>query len=150
MRVFVDTNVLFDILAQRKPFLESAEKLVIMQMFGDAELWCAPQSLLDVSYVLGKVRPAAELHAALGKVLERINLCATTHDDMKAACCAGWDDLEDALIGVLCKKVSADYLLTRDAKQDGFKGLGIPSLTPEEFFSLLEVERNLRYSAIEL
>ena len=39
MRVFVDTNVLFDILAQRKPFFESAEKLVIMQMFGDAELW---------------------------------------------------------------------------------------------------------------
>ncbi|MBQ1449311.1 MAG: hypothetical protein IIZ12_00040, partial [Eggerthellaceae bacterium] len=67
MLVFIDTNLLFDILAQREPFFESAEKLVIMQMFGDAELWCAPQSLLDVSYVLDKVRPAAELHAALGK-----------------------------------------------------------------------------------
>jgi len=150
MRVFIDTNVLFDILAQRKPFFESAEKLVIMQMFGDAELWCSPQLLLDVSYVLGKVRPAVELHAALGKVLERVNLCATTHDDMKAACGAGWDDLEDSLIVFLCKKVSADYLLSRDLKQAGFKGLGIPSLTPEEFFSQLEVERNLRYSAIEL
>lgn len=68
---------------------------------------------------------------------------------MKAACGAGWDDLEDALIGVLCKKVSADYLLTCDEKQAGLKGLGIPSLTPEEFFTQLEVERNLRYSAIE-
>lgn len=72
------------------------------------------------------------------------------HDDMKAACGVGWDDLEDALIGVLCKKVSADYFLTRDEKQAGFKALGMPSLTPEEFFSLIEVERNLRYSAAEL
>ena len=37
MRIFVDTNVLFDIFAQREPFRDSAYKLIAMQLFGDAE-----------------------------------------------------------------------------------------------------------------
>ena len=35
MRIFADTNVLFDIFAQREPFKESSYKLMIMQMFDD-------------------------------------------------------------------------------------------------------------------
>ena len=39
MRIFADTNVLFDIFAQREPFKESSYKLMIMQMFDDVEIY---------------------------------------------------------------------------------------------------------------
>ena len=149
MRVFVDTNVLFDIIAQREPFFEASSKLLVMQAFGEAELWAAPQSYLDIFYILSKQQPAETVQNALARSLRRINLCTTGHDDVLGAFTAGWDDAEDALIGSSCKKVGADYLVTRDAEQQGFKTLGIPALSPEEFFTTLEREHGVVYDVIE-
>ena len=149
MRIFVDTNVLFDIFAQREPFVHSAKKLLIMQAFGDAEIWAAPQSYLDVFYLLRKTQSAEQLTQILNTSLQRINLCTTGHDDMRSALNAGWDDVEDALIGLSCRKMFADYLLTRDEKQQGFKNLGIPSLSPESFFERIKDEFGVMYNEIE-
>ena len=150
MRIFVDTNVLFDVFAQREPFFEASQKLFVMQAFGDAELWAAPQSYLDIFYVLRKGRPTDALQSALAASLDRINLCSTDHADMLAACTAGYNDVEDALIGIAAKKVSADYLLTRDEGQQSFKQLGIPALAPEAFFELLDSEYNVTYDTLNL
>lgn len=148
MRIFVDTNVLFDVFAQREPYRESSSKIIAMQVFGDAELWAAPQSYLDIFYVLSKANQPDALQSALHASLQKVNLCATEHEDVSAALLAGWDDAEDALIGVLCGKVGADYLLTRDERQAGFKSLGIPAMTPEGFFSCLEREQGIVYEGI--
>ena len=150
MRIFVDTNILFDVFAQRQPFFEASRKLLIMQACGDAELWAALQSYLDIFYILKKVRPADEVQQALTHSLNRINLCTTGHEDMMAACMAGWDDMEDALIGVSCRKANVDCLVTRDDKQRGFKMLGIPALTPEELFVMLEREQGIIYGSIDV
>lgn len=149
MRVFADTNVLFDVFAQREPYRQSSCKLVIMQMFGDVEIWTAPQSYLNMFYVLKKARPAADVQRALAESLERINLCATSHADMRAALEAGWDDAEDALMALACKNAAADYFLTRDEKQLGFKSMGVPAVTPEEFFMLMEKEHGVLYDEVE-
>jgi len=149
MRIFADTNVLFDIFAQREPFREVSYKLMIMQMFGDVEIWTAPQSYLNIFYVLKKSQPTSDVQAALSKSLERINLCTTSHADMQAALDAGWNDVEDALIAVSCKSVAADYLLTRDQKQPGFKNLGITAVTPEEFFDKLKAEQGISYDEVD-
>ena len=149
MRIFADTNVLFDIFAQREPFRESAYKLMIMQMFGDAEIWTAPRSYLNIFYVLKKAQPASEVQKALDASLERINLCTTKHSDVREALQMGWDDAEDALIAVSCKQVSADYLVTRDKEQKGFESLGMPVLSPEELFERIEEEFGIRYAEID-
>jgi predicted nucleic acid-binding protein len=150
MRVFVDTDVLFDVFAQRQPFFEASQKLLIMQACGDAELWAAPQSYLDIFYILKKARPADEVQQALAHSLDRINLGTTGHEDVMAACTAGWDDAEDALIGASCRKANADYLVTRDDKQRKFKTLGIPAFTPEELFALIEREHGIIYGPIDI
>ena len=150
MRIFADTNVLFDVFAQREPFKQASYKLIIMQMFGDVEIWTAPQSYLNIFYVLQKAQPAADVQKALLASLEHVNLCTTSHADMQTALQAGWDDVEDALISTSCKNLAADYLLTRDKKQAGFAHLGIPALTPEEFFDLWEKEHGIIYDEIEL
>ena len=150
MRLFIDTNVLFDVVAQREPFFEASKKLFIMQAYGDAELWAAPQSCLDIFYVLKKVRPADEVQKALAHVLDRVSLCATGHADMQAALSAGWNDAEDALIGVSARKVSADYLITRDEEQRGFEDLEMPTYTPEAFFAHLQSEYGVTYDMVQL
>ena len=150
MRIFVDTNVLFDVFAQREPFFAASRKLLMMQAFGDAELWAAPQSYLDIFYVLSKAQPAEKLQQSLAPSLSRINLCATAHEDVLNALRFGWNDAEDALIGISCRKSNADYLLTRDLKQREFQHLDIPAYTPEEFFAMLESDFAITYEAIAI
>ena len=150
MRIFADTNVLFDVFAQREPFRAASYKLMIMQMFGDAEVWTAPQSYLNIFYVLKKAQPAADVQKALAASLGHVNICTTSHSDMQAALQAGWDDVEDALMAISCKNLAVDYLLTRDEKQEGFNRMGIPALTPEEFFELWQEEHGVIYDEIEL
>ena len=150
MRIFADTNVLFDIFAQREPFKESSYKLMIMQMFDDVEIWTAPQSYLNVFYVLKKVQPASDVQKALFASLEHVNVCTTSHADVQAAFQAGWDDVEDALMALSCKNLAADCLLTRDEKQEGFKHMDVPSLTPEAFLEMWEKEHGVLYDEIEL
>ena len=140
--------MLFDIFAQREPFREAAFKLVVMQMAGDVEVWSAPQSYLNLFYVLRKVQAVGAVQKALLRSLEHVNLCTTSHSDIREAFKAGWDDVEDALIAFSCKSVAADYLLTRDKKQARFEKLGIPALSPEEFFELVEREYGISYAEI--
>lgn len=121
-----------------------------MQTFGNAELWAAPQSYLDIFYALRKTRSPEALQSALAASLERINLRSTDHADMLVAYTAGWNGIKDALIGIAAKKVSADYLLTRDEEQQSFRQLGIPTLSPEAFFEFLHREHGVTFDAIGL
>lgn len=148
MRIFLDTNVLYDIVSRRQPFARSSLTLLVMRAFEDAELWTAPQSFLDVYYVgcRQKILPPDRLQAVLGLYAEKINVCTVSHEDMGRACAAGWNDMEDALIGILCKKVAADYLITRDARQPGFATLGVPAFDPEGFFAMLERDEGVAYA----
>lgn len=150
MRVFADTNVLFDVFAQREPFRKASYKLMISQMFGDVEIWTAPQSYLNIFYVLSKAQPAADVQRALEASLAHVNLCTTSHADMQAALQAGWDDVEDALIAISCKNLDVDYFLTRNEKQEEFKRMSIPALTPEAFFKTLEKDRGVIYAELDL
>ncbi|MGI6217263.1 MAG: type II toxin-antitoxin system VapC family toxin [Coriobacteriales bacterium] len=143
MRLFIDTNVLFDIFAQREPFVESAKRLLVMQAFGDAELWSAPQSFLDIFYVLRKFASPNVVQERLARSTERINICTTGHADILAAMNLQWHDLEDATIAICCKKTGADFLITRDV--EGFKQLSIPALSPEDFFTMLNKKHGITY-----
>ena len=120
MRIFADTNVLFDIFAQREPFKESSYKLMIMQMFDDVEIWTAQQSYLNVFYVLKKAQPASDVQKALFASLEHVNVCTTGHADVQAALQAGWDDVEDALIALSCIFSNLTILMRRRKRIQGF------------------------------
>ena len=54
MRILLDTNVLIDLYTQREPEGDTAQKLLIMKEFGDAQLWVSAKSFTDVFYVLSK------------------------------------------------------------------------------------------------
>ena len=95
---------------------------------------------------LNKVQNSADLQDALFASLERINVCTTGHATLQAALQAGRNDAEDALIAESCKSGAADYLLTCDREQQGFRNLSIPALTPEVFFKLFEIEHGVTYT----
>ena len=56
IKLLLDSNIVIDFLAKREPFYESAEKLMLLGMTGDLELWVSTTQANDIFYVLGKSR----------------------------------------------------------------------------------------------
>ncbi len=148
MRVLIDTNVLIDHFGQRAPFFSVWEKLHVMQIFGDIELWVAPQSFADAFYILSKAVSCEALQAAFIESLGFLNVCNVGQAEVLEACKRGWHDYEDCLVALCAENINADYLLTRDASD--FKRSNVPCCTPERFLQILEDEYGLGYDTVGL
>ncbi len=148
MRILIDTNVLIDHFGQRAPFFAAWEKLHAMQIFGDVELWVAPQSFADAFYILSKAVDCEALQAAFIESFDFLNVCNVGQAEVFEACKRSWEDYEDCLVALCAENINADYLLTRDTS--GFKHSNVPCCTPEQFLQILEDEYGLIYDTVDL
>ncbi|MCL1890688.1 MAG: PIN domain-containing protein [Coriobacteriia bacterium] len=146
MRLFLDTNVLFDYISGREPFFYDAQALALMKTFGDVELSVSGKSYTDVFYVLRKYRNSQQVQQSFVNSLELFDVCSLEQDDLTAACGLGWQDFEDALIATSAQKAGADYLVTRDA---AFERSLVPAKTPEQIVELF-AEQGLSFAEIDL
>jgi len=146
LKLFLDTNVLMDYIAQRSLFYEEAKTLTIMQVFGDVKLYASGKSYTDIFYSMKKSIDSQIIQGLFIESLSVFDICSLESDDIKAACELAWPDFEDALITVCAKKVAADYLVTRDSR---LKPAGIPLCTPTQIIEMMR-ERGLTYTTVDL
>ena len=146
MKLFLDTNILFDFISGREPHFSSAQRLVVMKAFGDVELCVSGKSYTDIFYILKKYQGAQEIQDSFLDSLDIFTICSLEEDDLRAACKLGWPDFEDALIEISAQKMGADYLITRDL---GFKDSRVTTESPEQIVKVMEGQ-GLSYAAIDL
>lgn len=149
MRLFLDTNVVLDLFADRKEFRREAYGLKAMGLYGDADLWVSAKSFTDVFYLM---RRHGEFDSAIVQdiFLEHLgylNVCTVGKDDIEASARAKWPDFEDCLVARCADKVKADMLITRDEK--GFKLSSVAVCSPAAFFDRLEKEHGIVYDEVE-
>lgn len=148
MRALIDTNVLLDYFGRRAPYFESWEKLLVMQAFGDIELWAAPQSFADIFYILRKEIAPDDLQKAFSESLDFMNVCNVGANEVAEAAKRSWSDYEDCMIALSAENIDADVLLTRDLK--GFKAAKTPVCTPEELFKKIKSEYGIEYDSLDM
>jgi predicted nucleic acid-binding protein len=147
-RLLLDTNILIDYLAVRQPFYPLARKLMILGAVQEVELWLCASQVSDAFYVLSEGTKESLCSVAKEKLRQCrqfIRLCEVTEQDIDTALNSDWDDLEDTSICVCAEKLSADFIITRDA---AFKTGRIPAIGPEDYFDYLKHERNLTYEEL--
>lgn len=54
MKIFVDTNIIIDALASRKPFFNDAEKIFVLAANERIEAFISASSVTDIYYILRK------------------------------------------------------------------------------------------------
>lgn len=148
MRALVDTNILIDYFGRREPFFQWWAPLLVMQEFGDIELWVAPQSFADTFYVLSRQVPADALQKAFHESLSFLKVCTVGSAEVAEATRRSWSDYEDCLVALCAESIDADVLLSRDA--DGFKDAKMPVHSLEGFFHMLRSEYGIIYEEIDL
>ena len=133
MKIFVDTNVVIDYLADRAPFAEDAEAVIDVCVSDNHEGAFSGLSVCNAVYILGKSigRRAAEL--LLKEVATLIDILPIDPGDIKSNLGADHHDFEDSLQIAAARSWGADIIVTRD--KTGFANSPIKVMTPAEFLN---------------
>jgi predicted nucleic acid-binding protein len=136
LKLFLDTNIIIDLLADRKPFSNSAYLIFKEAYLGKWKLYTSSNSILTAFYILEKQVSSKQANSAIETIINRIEIQDLTKKEILLALKSKTDDLEDACQIECANKVSQiDYIITRDKK--GFKNSILDVLHPDE---LLEAE----------
>jgi len=134
MKVFLDANVILDVLANREPFVSNSAAVLSLVESERVEGFVAAHTITTLFYLLQREVGRAKARSILMDLFRVIEIVAVDQDRIHQALAMDWDDFEDAVQASCAAKVEADYLLTRD--QEDFQGSYVPVLSPAEFVAL--------------
>ena len=133
MRVFLDTNILLDLILQRTPFFADARAVLEACDRRGLAISAAWHGLATVFYFIAREKGEAAANEAIGGLLTWCTVATVGQKEALEALNLGIADYEDALKAAAAKACGADWLITRDAK--GFAKSAVPAVSPSEFLA---------------
>ncbi len=135
--VFVDTNVLIDFLADRRPFSLSAAKLFTQALAGKVMVYVSAVSYNNIFYIIRQSVPAADTIRLLNELSEMVTITDVTNDVIQKALKSGFKDFEDAIQCYCAVSVrDIEIIVTRNGKN--FKNNTLTVMTTDEVVSLID------------
>jgi predicted nucleic acid-binding protein len=131
MKVFLDTNVMLDLLGERELFYLSAAKIATLADKGKIEIVVSALSYATVSYFLTKIEGIEKAKDKLRKFKVISKICELDEIIIEKGLNSDFSDYEDSLQYFSSLRQDCAILITRNVKD--FKGTQIPVMTPDEF-----------------
>lgn len=130
MKIFVDTNIILDVLLKREGYVEAAKVLLVGSQDDDV-LCTSVLSMANVAYILRKKQQGDALYVELGKLSKFVITVGLSAEDYEQALQLKAKDFEDALQYFCALSNECTAIVTRNKKD--FKYNTIKVLSPEEF-----------------
>ncbi len=130
-RLFIDTNIVLDLLARRDPFYLPAAKLATLADYKKVELVTSPLTVATVNYLLTKYENARSAKEKIGKFLSLCQVCTMDEQTVEKAMHLEFSDFEDGLQYISALSANCNILITRNIKD--YKKAAIPVMTAEEY-----------------
>jgi predicted nucleic acid-binding protein len=135
-RILFDTNVLLDVLFDRKPWAEMSAVAWALAESGVCEGMLAAHAVTTIHYLLRKETGNAGTKRVISSILRVFRVAAVDGPVLEAALQLSFSDFEDAVTAAAARLANCDYIVTRDPK--GFRGSPVRPLTPEAVLPLFE------------
>ena len=130
--LFLDTNIVIDLLEKREPFCYDAVQLFTMAYKGQVCLLVSPMTYATASYLLSK--HGAEGVRNLLSNLRRLTQVTTANErNVDDALASQFEDFEDALQYYSAQQAKAEVIITRNGKD--FTNSQIPVMTAGEYLT---------------
>jgi predicted nucleic acid-binding protein len=134
--VFVDTNILIDLLAERPPFSKFAIELFDLAEKNKVKLFTSSHSYATTHYLLKRYLGETELRKISFSLLDFIDLIPIDRSIIKKSLLSTHKDFEDAIQIFAANSINnLDYIVTRNLKD--FKNAGVTVLPPDELLNYL-------------
>ncbi|MEJ6979589.1 PIN domain-containing protein [Pedobacter sp. P351] len=134
--VFVDTNILIDLLADRPPFSKFAIEIFDLAEKKQVKLFTSSHTYATTHYLLKKHIGEKELRELLYSLLDFIDLISIDISIIKKSLLSNHKAFEDAIQILAANSIAdVDFIVTRNLKD--FKDAGITVLPPDEVIRFL-------------
>lgn len=134
-KLFLDTNVMLDLLGEREPFYESSAKIATIADKGKIKLIVSALSYSTVFYLLSKFEDNEVVKEKLRKFKVITGTSDLTDKIIDKGLASKFSDFEDALQYQCAINMDCNILITRNGKD--FKESHIPVMTPDEYLKSL-------------
>jgi predicted nucleic acid-binding protein len=129
----VDTNVVLDVLARRRPHYEDAARIWTLAETAKLEAYVAAVSFTDVFYIVRRFADLSAAKQAVRSMRDTFKVAACDAQILHQAIDADWADLEDAVQYFSACHCDAHCIITRNAPD--FKDAHLDVLSPAEFLA---------------
>lgn len=142
MKILVDTNVILDVLLDRKPFSEPAVRLFTLIENSVVEAFLCATTVTTVDYLLNQSVPQAEAREAVCRLLELFEISPVNRPVVEEALQSRMPDFEDAVLACSADLVGVSTIVTRNTKD--FKFSPVKALDPFEFLAVFDEKQKTK------
>ncbi len=130
-RVFIDTDVVLDLLEERIPFYRSAAQLFSKADQHEISILISSLSFTTIHYVLRKKYTSSESRKLLARFKVLVDVVSVDDKIIELALSSVIHDFEDAVQYYIAIENHATALITRNLKD--YKKAALPVMTAENF-----------------
>lgn len=131
-KIFVDANIVMDLLEKREEFYQEAQELFTLSDKKNVKLYISALTLANVHFLLFK-HLKMEARKVLAKFKVLVEVLAVDDKILDLALTSDQKDFEDAIQYYTAIENEMDIIITRNKKD--FKNLDLPILTAKEFLN---------------
>jgi predicted nucleic acid-binding protein len=133
MKLYLDTNVILDLILNRAPFFDDIARIITLYEMGICTLFTSSVSIVNCNYILGKNIDRKEVIDNLKILRSFCSILPVSELEIDKSLNSNFKDFEDAVQYYTCIKNECNFIITRDLKD--FKNSEIPAITPTEFLA---------------
>ncbi|MBN2610679.1 MAG: PIN domain-containing protein [Bacteroidales bacterium] len=134
-RLFLDTNVVVDLLGEREPFYDSVAKIATLADKGQIQIIVSALTYSTVYYVISRFEEKELVKEKIRKFKVIAKTSDLTDKIIDKALSSKFRDFEDSLQYYCAVGIDCNILITRNGKD--FKDSDIPVLSPDEYLNSL-------------
>ena len=137
MRVYLDTNILVDLVLSRQEFLPDAQRIFALGYAGEIQLMVSALSFVNTVYLGKKYKcPMDVVCSKLRMIADFVDVADLRGQNVIDMLSSGWRDYEDATQYRSAIDEQADCIVTRNKKD--FSASDIPVYELDEFLEMIE------------
>ena len=130
-KVFIDTDIILDVLAKREPHFKFAAHLLSLADTGKIKIGVSSLTFSNLNYMLSKQFGSAEARKVLVRFKTLAQVLTVNDKIIELALGSNFKDFEDAIQYYCAINNNYKTLLTRNLKD--YKAAKIPVMTAESF-----------------
>ncbi len=132
MKILIDTNIILDVLCNRKDFAEDSLKVFKYCEAHQITGYTSALSIPNIVYIMRKELDQNRIREILTSLTAIFSVVDLRETDLMKAAELEFGDYEDALQSICASRIKANYIVTRNIKD--FTNSIVPAIKPSELF----------------
>ena len=137
-RLFIDTNIMLDLLGERFPYYDSIAKIATLADRAEVTIVASALSYSTVAYLLSKYESMEKIKDKLRKFKIISEISDLDEKTIEKGLNSNFSDFEDGLQYFCSLKSGCTIILTRNQKD--FKASNIPVMSADEYLKSINRE----------